>query len=71
MIKAIVSLKNEKNGTFPEVGMTDKTIVSGISEKIVKKLAKNYAKNRDYRVEYFQAEKIYSDPYKVETYENN
>jgi hypothetical protein len=65
MIKAIVSLKNEKTGEFPEVGMTDRNVFSGKSEKIVNNQAKKYAQNREYRVEYFQAERFYSDPFKT------
>lgn len=65
MIKAIVTLKNQKNNTFPEVGMTDRNVFSGRTEKIVNNQAKKYAQNREYRVEYFQAERFYSDPFKI------
>lgn len=51
MIRAIVSLR-QPDGTYREVGMTDRTVIDRGSVKAVRKAALSYAQQRNCRIEY-------------------
>ena len=51
MIRAIVSLR-QPNGRYPEVGMTDRTVIDGKTVKAVRKAGLSYAQSTPCRIEY-------------------
>jgi hypothetical protein len=66
-MKIIVSLRHS-DGTFPEVGMNNRTIFDGKSVSHILRRAANYANGRAYRVEFF-ANGIFKDATKTVTFE--
>jgi hypothetical protein len=65
-MKAIIS-RASINGHFPNVGTTDRTVVSHYKTKQgIRKFAKQYAVGRAYRIEFFHPEQFYCEPFAVE-----
>jgi hypothetical protein len=65
-MKAIIS-RASINGHFPNVGTTDRTVVSHNKTKQgIRRYARMYAKGMAYRIEFFHAEKFYCEPFAVE-----
>jgi hypothetical protein len=63
-MKAIVS--RTVNGTFPEVGTSDRMLVSDLkTEQGVIKRARHYAQGKTFRVEFFHSDNLYGQPYRV------
>lgn len=64
-MKAIVS-RAKPDGTIPEVGMSDRMLVSDLTtERGVIRRAKQYAKGKRVRIEFFTDHNFYGDPYKT------
>jgi len=65
-MKAIVS--RAVNGAFPEVGTSDRMIVSNLkTHHGVMRRARRYAQGKPFRVEFFTDEGFYGEPYRVIT----
>lgn len=52
MIKAIVTLRR-KDGSYPDIGTNNRAVVKSNSHKKIITLAKEFARNRDHRIEFF------------------
>lgn len=65
-MKAIIS-RQAANGLIPNVGTTDRTVVSHYKTKQgIRRYARMYAKSKAYRIEFFHDEKFYCEPFAVE-----
>lgn len=65
-MKAIIS-RQDSNGRIPEVGTTDRTVVSHYKTlQGVRRYARKYANGKLYRIEFFKDECFYGDPFRVE-----
>lgn len=62
MLKAIVTRQN-KDGTYDEVGMNNRIIVKGKSNSSIRKEAEKYKNGSLCRVELFYDSKFYKDPF--------
>ena len=63
-MKAIIS--RAVNDSFPEVGTTNRMIVSGLKTQAgVMRRAKQYAQGKAFRVEFFTDDNFYGEPYRV------
>jgi hypothetical protein len=61
-MKAIIS-RMYSDGTFPEVGMLDRTIVEASTVPGIHRKAREYAKNLSYRAEiWFNPTTFYGEP---------
>jgi hypothetical protein len=69
-MKVLVSLKNDYDDKFAEVGMNNRTLITHLkSQFYIYKHAKMFADQqgkKQVRLEYFTNEGFYGDPYKVE-----
>ena len=65
-MKAIIS-RETAQGQIAEVGTTNRTVVSHYKTlQGVRKYAKQYAGDRQYRIEFFYDDSFYSAPFRVE-----
>jgi len=65
-MKVIVS-REASNGLIPQVGTLDRTVVSHYkTENGVRRFAKQYAKGKRFRIEFFHDDSFYGEPYRVE-----
>lgn len=63
-MKAIIS-RERNDGTFAEVGTSDRTVVAGLTYRGVIRRARRYAQGKRFRVELFHDEQFYAEPYRV------
>jgi hypothetical protein len=64
MIKAIVTRQN-KDGTFDEVGMNNRTIVQAKGRNHILKTAREYGSGRKCRIEMFFCNGFYGNPFEI------
>lgn len=64
-MRVIVTRQNE-DGTYDEVGMSNRFLKTYKSLKRAHKEAKSYSAGRKYRLEIFYGESIYGKPNKIE-----
>lgn len=64
MIRTIVSLRQE-DGTFPEVGMWNRTVINGPSVRAVRRKALSWARDRSVRLEHHNGTLLFP-PFLVE-----
>lgn len=62
-LKAIVTKQN-KDGSYDEVGMNNKTLIKG-SEANIKKKAKAWANGKTHRIEFHHQDRFFYDPHKT------
>jgi hypothetical protein len=68
MIKAIVT-KINLEGFYENVGMNNRTVIGPYKrESYIVKLAKQYGRGRNVRVEFYRVADFYGAPYKIEYY---
>ena len=53
------------NGTFAEVGTSDRMLVSLKTEQGVIRRGRKYAQGKTFRVEFFHSEHLYGNPYRT------
>ena len=61
MIKAIIS-RADDTGNIAEVGMTNRTLFEAEALYHIFNFAKEYAKNKSYRIDVFYGESIFGEP---------
>lgn len=66
MLKAVVALRRE-DGSFPDVGMSDRTVVSGMTVKGIRQQALDFAGQRSCRIEYHNGS-LLLPPFLLETW---
>ena len=67
MYKALITRQNA-DGTFDEVGMSNRTVRKVRSYQKACEAAKAFAKGHGWRVECFPMDRFYGPPYKVFTW---